>query len=697
MSFLAPFYLVAGLAIALPIAFHMIRRTPQGKQVFGSTMFLTPSPPRMTRRSRIEDWVLLCLRGLAICLLALAFARPFLTSKTMGAATEKSSQRLLVLLDRSASMQRDGYWERALARLDELLQTARPGDAVEIQTFDTKSFPRVRFAEWSRWAPTIRVKNAMTIVSQEQPGWNGTTAGEVLRQAAEQIVVDQEDPSKELLVVLISDMQLGAGWNAVQGVNWPAGVKVRVVNIAEPGESNAAVQVTQNPLHRDSLRARISSASNSSKDTFQLTWADEFSPTSSTNASSERLTVPPGRSRVVPLPPRPAEASAHALILSGDDVEFDNTFYVSPPLTQSIQILSLGRGSGDELRMFLNPLFPDDPTRDVTILDWDRPDLPASLIEKELGWVIVTTAPDPEQMRWLKSWIERGGEVLFVARDASQSQSLYELLSTTPATVEEAQVTNYAMLGQVDLSHPALKQFDDPRFSDFTKLRFWKYRRFESASIPGMRILAAMENGDPALTEIPTGKGRIILLTSSWSRDDSDLTVWSKFVPLMNGLLDYVSREEISYPQLTVGDSIPLSRLGLDGETITVGHHSQQRQFPRSESLQFDRPGLYRFAAGPDDDSSADAVTLAVNLPAEESRTEPYSLDQLEAAGVPLDDPESALARDERKQRQERLLLNQELESRQQWWRWLVTAGVFVLLAETALSTWKGRRQTATA
>ena len=71
MSFLAPFYLAGLLAISLPLVFHLIRRTPRGRTVFSSLMFLQPSPPRLTRRSRLDQLLLLLLRALILTLLAL--------------------------------------------------------------------------------------------------------------------------------------------------------------------------------------------------------------------------------------------------------------------------------------------------------------------------------------------------------------------------------------------------------------------------------------------------------------------------------------------------------------------------------------------------------------------------------------------------------------------------------------------------
>src|SRR5205823_14773047 len=77
MGLLAPLYIAGALAVALPILFHLIRRTPQGRQYFSSLMFLSPSLPRLTRRSRLNNILLLLLRAAALILLALAFARPF--------------------------------------------------------------------------------------------------------------------------------------------------------------------------------------------------------------------------------------------------------------------------------------------------------------------------------------------------------------------------------------------------------------------------------------------------------------------------------------------------------------------------------------------------------------------------------------------------------------------------------------------
>ena len=94
MSLLAPLYFLGALAVGLPILFHLIRRQPKGQVEFSSLMFLRPTPPRLTRRSRLDNWFLLLLRALALTLLAAAFARPFLRSVALfGRSVARSQDR----------------------------------------------------------------------------------------------------------------------------------------------------------------------------------------------------------------------------------------------------------------------------------------------------------------------------------------------------------------------------------------------------------------------------------------------------------------------------------------------------------------------------------------------------------------------------------------------------------------------------
>src|SRR5438045_9337227 len=117
MSFLTPLFLLGGLAIAGPIIFHLVRRATREKTRFSSLMFLLPSPPRISKRHRLQHILLLILRCVALALLALGFARPFLREASLDDPTAAPPKRVVVLVDTSASMRRAGAGPAARRRL----------------------------------------------------------------------------------------------------------------------------------------------------------------------------------------------------------------------------------------------------------------------------------------------------------------------------------------------------------------------------------------------------------------------------------------------------------------------------------------------------------------------------------------------------------------------------------------------------
>ena len=133
MNLLAPLFALGALAILGPIIFHLIRRTTREQTPFSTLMFLQPSPPRVTKRSRIDNLWLLLLRCLVIGLLALAFARPFLPRATP-APPPGSGQRTVLLLDTSASMRREKLFDEARARVEKRIRDTKPGDEIAVLT-----------------------------------------------------------------------------------------------------------------------------------------------------------------------------------------------------------------------------------------------------------------------------------------------------------------------------------------------------------------------------------------------------------------------------------------------------------------------------------------------------------------------------------------------------------------------------------
>ncbi len=98
---LAPGFLLGALAVGLPLYLHLLRRNASTPLPFSSLMFFELRRQSEIRRRRLRYWWLLALRLAVVLLLALAFANPYLTRASAGAAPDKL---LLLVIDDSFSM-----------------------------------------------------------------------------------------------------------------------------------------------------------------------------------------------------------------------------------------------------------------------------------------------------------------------------------------------------------------------------------------------------------------------------------------------------------------------------------------------------------------------------------------------------------------------------------------------------------------
>lgn len=732
MSFLTPLYIAGLLAVSLPVVFHLIRRRPAERVLFSTLMFLEPSPPRFTRRSRLENWPLLLLRALAVCLLALAFARPFLRHENSIGIDRRPAQYAAVLLDTSASMRRAKLWDDALAQARSALAQFGNNDRVAAYTFDRELRPLVDFDDWGALEPPNRAKLVGEKLAKAAPGWGATDLGgaliatvDALRSRMQRDGQARRPPSAT--VVLISDLQAGARLDRLENYAWPRDVNLLLRPVAAKTTTNAGLHVVaespdpSSPETPRFVRAMVFNAADSSRQKFRIRWADSKG---TGVIEAPDVYVPAGSSRAVRVPVPASLRSATQLVLEGDDHDFDNVAYVVPRAKRDFTIVFFGRGETDDpkhLRYYLQRAFPETTHRKVEILTGDAGAPAVSSVHAEVHLVIVAQPLSDEQVEPLQRYARNGGTVLVVAGSERTAWEFGRLLGRADLDVREADVDNYAMLGDVDFSHPVFEPFRDARFSDFTKLHFWKYRRLDGKLVGDCKLLARFDATDAALLEKPLDAGRVLLLASGWHPRDSELARSSKFVPLLNSLLEYAARKRQGTTRCTVGDAILISSVtqpslhtaarGLrppqpsvspgrtPGSSATAAATAVRPKLRlpdnrvvrlASEQKTFDAtvvPGVYEIV------TSAETTHVAVNLAPEESKTSPLPLERLESLGVRLEDRD--LSSSESDARRTRQLRRQELENRQKLWRWLMLAALGVLGIETWLAGRTAVRQLA--
>jgi Aerotolerance regulator N-terminal/von Willebrand factor type A domain len=675
VSFLAPLFLLGGAAVVAPILFHLIRRSTRRRTVFGSLMFLTPSPPPRTRRRRLENWLLLLLRCLALMALALAFTRPFFRRTNPDPSTAAPARRRVVLLDVSASMRRGSLGAEARAKALAAARAAQPGDQLQFMTFARRVETVLSFAEWNAASVGERSALAAARLGAVEPGWTSTRLGDALTRAAEALAAVEGPGLKDVL--LVSDLQEGARLEGLQGFEWPKGVGLSVDPVrlkrGNAGLLWAPEEATKG-VHRNHPRVRVLNTADNGKDQFMIRWSGDKGL-----SGSMSVYVPAGQSRVFAIPAGTNGPGPSKIELVGDDEPFDNTLFLAPRLASPTTILYFGDESPTNARaplFFLKNALADTAGRAFQVVASPSSGNPTDEEWARAALFVMTRTPSSSALARLREKTMAGRTVIAVATDSSLGPALSTLSGIGGVALEEA-VAGDATLGDIDFRHPLFAPFADPKYSDFTKVHFWRHQRLTPSAPPQARIIARFDQGDPAVLELPVGKGRVILVTSGWHPADSQLALSSKFVPLLYSLIDVAGAAEPAPAQYFTGDSVAVPT-GLDGP-VTLRMPDGSSRPVESGATKVDlatTPGLYAFEAG------GLTRVFAVNLDPAESRTSPVPVDDLERLGAPSSSttvapPASAAGA---------AVTPADQEGRQKLWRPLLVAALVVLAGESLLA-----------
>jgi hypothetical protein len=705
MSLLAPLYFAGALAVGLPILFHLIRRQPRGQVEFSSLMFLRPTPPRLTRRSRLDNWLLLLLRGLALILLAAAFARPFLRSVAIS-ESEVPGRRIVLLVDTSASMQRADLWQQTLEKAEQVISDLQPADSLALVTFDATPKIALGFDDSGRLNVEQLKSSAGKALRQVKPGWHATDLGRAIRFAGDLAVTQEtrtDEPGSDLPeadaapvsanssgpahVILLTDLQAGSEVESLQVYAWPKELRLDVRQVTPSRRTNASAQIlaasSEEGDDPDRMRVRVFNAADSEAATFRLKWTSTQEIGGSDSQSELPVQVPPGQTRVLRMPaPGPGIDS---LTLAGDEHSFDNVRYVIAPEPVSMSLAYFGQETDDPRRSLLYYLrrVPLNTSLRTVSIETDLPASPEAALDPSRTPVVVLARGLNEQAtEQIRAYLESGGRLLVVLPDEASSQAILDTVNAVASSqlkVSEATVDDYVMFSKIDFAHPLFEPMADPQFNDFSKIRFWSHRELSDLD-ETWKTVVNFDDGDPALVEKTIGKGRLLLLSTGWQPEAGQLALSTKFIPLVYSLFE-LGRRGQSSDQYVLGEPIdapPSPTAMISGPSqIEFNYRSSE------DATQIDRPGIYTFRDG------EEVRSFAVNLAESESRTDPMSEEELERFGIALG---TQITTDQAKAAQ-RQLRDRELESQQKLWQWLLVGALVILGLETLLAGWWSRRE----
>ncbi len=555
IDFASPWLLFGLAGASIPVIIHLLHRRKAREIPWAAMKFLADAARKQSRRMRWEQWLLLCVRCLALACVALALSRPFFENDTRAQSTHEP-RHLILVIDDSFSM---GYRQGEETRLEEaldvarrLIETARVGDGLSLITTTAGN------EEATIYAPTYNKESALAELKSialtelaNDPQAIPSRLKNLLREAPElkrkELVLigdfsardwPLDDPAQRdslrsewtevLKAAEVSLINLGAGEAPNAGV-----VSVRVEGEPALAGRTVFVRATLRAWGGESLTGKLVEFFADGKQLASRR-LDDVDPHQAT-IDFEYLCSTPGEHKLeVRLQPdRLAIDDVRAATLKVSQalrVLIVDGRFASPPRARSSYYLSRALSARSEERAAELEVV-------TTLAD------PLELVDLQLSnfdLVALCNLPALSETvaRRLSAFLHRGGSLLVVGGDLVRPDEWNARFDagwplkipfrfTGQASPTPEQMTVVGFLAE-QLDHPIVAPFRGNPGMGLESALIWNYLRIDAPRHEGSQVVLRFENGDPALVEVndPAVAGRCLFVLTSMD------ATWGSWAPL---------------------------------------------------------------------------------------------------------------------------------------------------------------------
>jgi hypothetical protein len=599
MSFLAPVTLIALALLALPVLIHLLVRRRARRLDFPTLKYLRETPSFRLYPRHIREPLLLALRLIALALLILGLARPFIRFNTGNNHTR------IILLDASLSLRTRGRTEAAREQAQAILNKLGAGERAAILTFSTDA--KV-LAE-----PTADRARLLEALKSFEPTGGAANFGAGLRAANALL---QREAAGTAEIDLISDFQLSnlAALSVERSSEQTTDAPIQTFAVGTQIERNAFL--TDETLRRDARGLELSATEMLSEPEGQTATRRNWTlDTSGQGASALDLEW-----RIADNGQLTGAAKAN----TPDDFDGDDNYFFAftpPRESRALLIEKDAGGASIYLRAALESATAEDAESARFALDRRR-ELPTSASELGSYSLVVMTlqgAPRAEDVSMLSEYARAGGMVwLCAGRDletedwnglaSAQEGSALPFVSIARATINQP-----FGFGAIDGDAPALRALGE------SALQALRATRMSAGYVVTPRETAAVlmrwSDATPAAVAAEVGAGSMLLLATSPEREAGELGL----SPALPALAYSIMRAAVTprrSPAKFIGEPVQLGVGPETDVTITDGQGRTIRTRARSLAQQpqhiFREPGIYRL------EFAGRTEMLAVNVPVEE-------------------------------------------------------------------------------
>jgi Aerotolerance regulator N-terminal/von Willebrand factor type A domain len=557
VSFANPWMLLGALGALLPLLVHLFDRRRPKPRPFAAIAFVLRSHRRTASRLRLKRLLLYSLRTLLLLAVPLALARPQLSRPGSAQARLSGPAATAVVVDRSLGMRYrvpETLFERARDEAREALSSTLAEEPVtlvpcgpDMETPAAPNFDRARVRE---------------AIDRMQPSFGAADLNGCLVLAA-RALEDSPLPGKRLVVIsafTAASLRLETAPPKVKVGETLVQPEFVLRDVAQgrflPNHFLFEVKAEPAPqLGTHMVQVTFTARNVSAEAAAEVPATLELSGHAVAKAF---LALSPGGTAQKSLTARADSGGAlsGAVTLGADALAEDDRrdFVVQVPPELRVLVVD-GAPSAVRYRdeaffyeaALSAPGSPAHPTLRDTEAAWHE-----KLSDYDVVALLNVPAPTAEEAARLKAFVEGGGGLLLSMGDQveadSWNQRLGALLPRPLRLVKSAGATGEtalrpARLGEVAWEHPLFLPFTDKAREGLLATRFSRYMLVEAGQRSGetAEVLAAFDDGAPALLLARRGRGRVLLFTSTLDRDWSDFAIRTSFLPLVQRTAAYLA------------------------------------------------------------------------------------------------------------------------------------------------------------
>lgn len=615
-AFVTPGLFIGGLAAAgAPILIHLLARRRFKRLRWAAIDFLLQAERKNKRRLRLEEWILLALRCLAVILIGAALARPFLAPDSLlGGLRGAGRAERIIILDDSMSMayRVDGEpvfdrAKQAVRRLVEGFRNESPDDTVSLFKTSALDTP----IESGTFLNDAQTEALFARVEALAPSQASLDRGRVVADVAD-FLADSPNIINAAIYV-ISDFQRSTWIERDADVKpeaegatplepwreWAGDDRslfVTFVNVGEREARNTAVTALElgtGPLVAATPSAARVRIANHSQLTLESLSVDVFvSGVKQQTVVLETLEAGDEVTTDVELEFLRSGSESARVEIPEDALAPDNTRYLSADVSESIRVLVVDGEPApdrydDEVTFLMTALRPEGALASglaPVVMDeteWED----ANLHEFHLVILANVHRISEPMVERLERFVREGGGLLIFAGDQTNGD-LYNVAlhregeGLLPVTLTEVQRPAEAVhLVVTDRLHPVLRALagdGDPLGVGNIRFRaFWGVHEPdgtenapEAGALPDaarspsapIRVIVRFDDGaqSPAIIERRFGAGRVVFVATAADKEWNDWPDHPTYLPIVMELARYVARGTDGRSGLQVGDVIQL-------------------------------------------------------------------------------------------------------------------------------------------